>query len=203
MTRFRLTALLLSIAGLAVPVCGASFAADLPSAPAPVAVAPGIAPLPPVDTLTDLRLGVFAHDPFSPEKGSADINGEILFPKWFGVSSEWSFLYPRLHVGATVNTAGKTSSAYAGLTWDYQFQSGFFLETSFGGAVHNGYTGDIPKEGWNSLGCSPMFRESASIGYRFTRQLSLMATIEHLSNAGLCDQNRGLTNAGVRLGYSF
>ncbi|WP_081449527.1 acyloxyacyl hydrolase [Rhodomicrobium vannielii] len=30
-----------------------------------------------------------------------------------------------------------------------------------------------------------------------------MATIDHMSNAGLCDTNRGLTNAGVRLGYKF
>ena len=30
-----------------------------------------------------------------------------------------------------------------------------------------------------------------------------MATIEHLSNAGACGQNRGLTNVGARLGYSF
>ncbi|HKH96014.1 MAG TPA: acyloxyacyl hydrolase, partial [Beijerinckiaceae bacterium] len=30
-----------------------------------------------------------------------------------------------------------------------------------------------------------------------------MATVEHLSNAGTCAQNRGLTNVGVRLGYTF
>jgi hypothetical protein len=30
-----------------------------------------------------------------------------------------------------------------------------------------------------------------------------MATVEHMSNAGLCSQNRGLTNVGVRLGYTF
>ena len=32
---------------------------------------------------------------------------------------------------------------------------------------------------------------------------SLMATIEHYSNAGLCEHNRGMTNFGVRLGYRF
>jgi lipid A 3-O-deacylase len=31
----------------------------------------------------------------------------------------------------------------------------------------------------------------------------VMATIEHLSNAGLCAQNRGLTNIGARIGYTF
>jgi hypothetical protein len=30
-----------------------------------------------------------------------------------------------------------------------------------------------------------------------------MATVEHMSNAGLCKQNRGLTNYGARIGYRF
>ena len=30
-----------------------------------------------------------------------------------------------------------------------------------------------------------------------------MATVEHLSNAGLCANNRGLTNVGLRVGYTF
>src|SRR5690242_1692396 len=95
-----------------------SFAADLPPRPAPA-----IAPLPKAPLMTDLRLGIFAHDPGSPESGSVDINGEILFPKWFGADSSWAVLYPRLHVGGTANTAGKTSTAYAGLTWSYDFLS--------------------------------------------------------------------------------
>jgi lipid A 3-O-deacylase len=32
---------------------------------------------------------------------------------------------------------------------------------------------------------------------------SVMATVEHLSNQGTCSDNRGLTNVGARLGYSF
>jgi hypothetical protein len=48
-----------------------------------------------------------------------------------------------------------------------------------------------------------MFRESASLGYRITSNVSVMGTVEHISNAGLCDQNRGLTNVGLRLGYRF
>lgn len=187
-----------------VSVGGGAMAADLP-APAPASVTPFNAPslARPAWAMTELRLGVFAHDPWSPESGSVDINGEILFPRWFGADSQWAFLVPRIHVGGTVSLSGDTSHAYAGFTWGYEFAAGFFVEGSLGGAVHNGYTGDQPRPGENSLGCSPLFRESASVGYRFTPQLSLMATIEHLSNAGLCSQNRGLTNAGLRLGYSF
>ena len=72
--------------------------------------------------------------------------------------------------------------------------------------MHNGNTQSnlalVPSDR-NALGCSPLFRESASVGYRFTPSWSIMATIEHLSNAGICAQNRGLTNVGVRLGYTF
>ncbi len=30
-----------------------------------------------------------------------------------------------------------------------------------------------------------------------------MATIDHMSNAGLCSENRGISNAGLRLGYKW
>ncbi len=30
-----------------------------------------------------------------------------------------------------------------------------------------------------------------------------MATVEHMSNAGLCANNRGLTNYGGKIGYTF
>ena len=46
-------------------------------------------------------------------------------------------------------------------------------------------------------------REAASIGYRFAPNWSVLATVEHLSNAGLCDDNRGLTNVGAKLSYHF
>ena len=81
-----------------------------------------------------------------------------------------------------------------------------FVEASFGGAVHNGNTQSnlalIPVDR-SALGCSPLFRESGSVGYRLSQNWSVMATIEHLSNAGICSQNRGLTNVGARLGYTF
>jgi hypothetical protein len=161
-------------------------------------------PLPSQAFQYEIRGGVFAHDPFSPEKGSADINAEFLAKLPFATAEgPWSFLVPRVHVGTTVNTVGRTSHVYAGFTWTYDITRQFFVEASFGGAFHNGYTGDVPRYHHNALGCSPLFRESASLGYRLTENWSVMATIEHLSNAGLCTQNRGLTNVGARIGYRF
>jgi hypothetical protein len=78
-----------------------------------------------------------------------------------------------------------------------------FVEASFGGAIHNGETGRIISSDRSALGCSPLFRESASVGFRLSQNWNVMATVEHLSNGGLCHQNRGLTNIGARFGYTF
>lgn len=179
---------------------GPSFAADLPrrSAPPPIAVSQSN------PFLAEVRLGVFAHDPWSPEEGSVDINGEILFGKPFTHPDPLiNFFIPRPHVGGTVSTVGDTSHAYVGLTWSYDITSAIFVEASFGGGVNNGESGVIVPADRVAIGCNWNFRESASIGYRFNKNWSIMGTVEHISNAGLCNQNRGLTNAGVRLGYSF
>lgn len=176
-----------------------SFAADLGATP--VARAPSFLASP--ASRFEIRGGVFAHDPWSPEQGSADLNIEALSPRLYSTGSAWDVLIPRAHLGGTINFNGKTSHGYAGLAWTFDITQQFFVEASFGGAIHNGKTGSTIVPNHNALGCSPLFRESASIGYRITEAWSMMATVEHLSNAGLCSNNRGLTNAGVRLGYSF
>jgi lipid A 3-O-deacylase len=154
--------------------------------------------------VSEVRLGGFAHDFESPERGSVDLNGEVLFAKPTTSDNPIiNALIPRPHVGATVNFAGKTSQAYAGATWDYDITDRIFAEASFGGSVNNGKTGNVVPPGFNKVGCNALFRESASLGYRFTEHWSLMGTVEHSSNAGLCTQNRGLTNVGARIGYSF
>jgi lipid A 3-O-deacylase len=152
----------------------------------------------------ELRLGTFVHDSLSPERGSADVNGEILYdPFRRDPGSSTNRLIPRLHLGSTINTAGKTSIAYAGFTWTFDVSQKIFIEGAFGGALNNGNTGPVPVAGRNAMGCSATFHEAASVGYRITRAFSILATVEHSSNAGLCPQNRGLTNFGIRAAYAF
>lgn len=140
----------------------------------------------------------------SPERGSADISGEALFVKPFTSSDPWmNVLLPRPDIGGTLNFAGKTSEAYAGVAWDYNVTDKVFVEGAFGGSVNDGHTGKVIPEGFNAMGCNWSFREFGSLGYRLTPNWSVMATIEHMSNAGFCDENRGLTNAGARIGYAF
>jgi hypothetical protein len=179
-------------------LCAAASAADMtvPPPPAPVAPTPSF--------LSELRLGIAAHDPAGPESGSVDLNGEILFAKPFRATNPiWDLFIPRFHVGGSANFAGLTSFGYAGLTWTVDITPALFVEGTFGGAVHNGDTHLVAKPGRDALGCSPLFRESASVGLRLDARWAVMATVEHMSNAGLCSQNRGLTNVGVRLGYTF
>jgi hypothetical protein len=159
--------------------------------------------------VSELRFGLSAQDPWGNEgrNGSANLTGEILFAKPFTASDLFtSYFIPRPHLGGSINTGGHTSFAYAGLTWTFDLTPSVFVEGSLGGAVHNGDRHSNPvlvSLDSQALGCSPLFRESASVGVRLSANWSVMATIEHLSNAGLCTQNRGLTNVGARVGYSF
>ncbi len=189
---------------LAVCLClltGLSFdvsAADLanPFAYAPPAVARSL--------VSEIRGGVFAHGPGTRESGSVDINGELLFSKPFQPADpSMAFLVPRLHLGGTLNTAGDTSQLYAGFTWTYDITRSVFVEGSLGGALHNGETGRFPRFDRLSLGCSPLIRATGSLGYRLDANWSIMATVEHISNANTCHANQGLTNYGIRIGYTF
>jgi lipid A 3-O-deacylase len=191
------------LVGLVALGATAAAAADLGPRPT---IAPDVQSPPLLrPSLWEIRVGGSAQDLSGPESGSFNVNGELLLPKFVTVPDAVLNLFiPRAHVGGSLNTRGDTSYAYAGLTWTFDVTPQFFVEASFGGAVHDGNTDRVivaPHEA--ALGCSPLFRESASAGFRFTQNWSVMATVEHLSNAGLCSQNRGLTNVGVRLGYTF
>jgi lipid A 3-O-deacylase len=157
--------------------------------------------------LSEVRFGLSAQDPWGNEgrDGSANLTGEILFAKPFTASDLFtSYFIPRPHIGGSVNFDGRTSFAYAGLSWTIDITPNLFVEGSFGGAIHNGKDHPVSElDRHQALGCSPLFRESGSVGVRLSANWSVMATVEHLSNAGACSENRGLTNVGARVGYSF
>lgn len=161
--------------------------------------------LAPFFAITEVRLCAFAANLEDGASEEADvlINGELLFgrPERYYSERVWDiFLRPRPHIGFSVTPDDGTNMAYAGLTWEIPLNNWAFIEASFGGAVHDGPTdGNDP----NSYGCSVNFRESASLGFNLSERLRLLVTVDHMSNAGLCDQNQGLTNAGVRLGYRW
>jgi lipid A 3-O-deacylase len=133
--------------------------------------------------------------PHGDKEGTPDVNLELLYGP---IGEEYQngflnhFLRPRLHIGGTINTEGNTSELYAGFTWDVFLTRRLFIEGSFGGAVHDGDNTDF--------GCTANFRESGSVGFMLSERWDVMATVDHMSNANLCDANRGLTNVGFRIG---
>lgn len=153
--------------------------------------------------VSEVRFGLFAHDPWSPERSSADVQAQVLFAKPIGNLGIWDLVIPRPHLGGALNTDGKTSYLHAGLTWTLDVSDKIYLEASLGGALHNGKTTGVVPANRSALGCAAHFREAVGIGYRIDARWSVTGSLEHLSNAGLCSRNRGLTNAGVMLGYRF
>jgi lipid A 3-O-deacylase len=190
----------LSLAHASDPAAGP--AARLASASEPRAELP-----PPVALratfLSEARIGVFGGDLWS-EKGTGNLHAEVLFAKPFTPSDLFaSYFVPRPHIGSSLNLNGSTSVAFAGLTWNIDMTPQIFLEASLGGAVHNRHRDDPIRAAQATPGCSPSFRETASVGYRISERLSFTATVERFDNAGLCAENRSITNIGARIGYSF
>lgn len=141
------------------------------------------------------------------EQGAA-INVEAVFksPRFLSV-----LLAPRPVIGATVAfDSDATSQIYAGLDWRFDLTDKFFVTAGGGGAIHNGETDAFdPVADQNRinntvfLGCRALFRMSADIGYQLTERVSASLYYAHISNAGLCDNNEGLDQLGVRFGWTF
>ena len=170
------------------------------------------APLPAAAQLKivdEVKTGILAHDVgflgHHLEAGP-DVNLEMLFTPPDVLALIGS---PRPHIGADINTAGKTSDGYFGLTWGIMLiQSlfgtgdGVFINGSLGGAVHDGYLNSGPPNR-KLLGTRVLFRESAELGYQLVPGISMSALLDHISNANIGHHNMGITSAGARLGFKF
>lgn len=156
----------------------------------------------------EVRIGAVSQGlgPFSPNKeDGVGINGELLFRSVVNSVPGGSL---RPHAGITVATGeNATSQIYAGLTWEQRFARRFFLDAGVGVAVHDGETDFDPFDpdflDKSYLGCRALFRLSAGLGYMVTDRVSASVHVDHISNADICDENEGLDNTGVRLGYRF
>ena len=181
---------------------GAVRAADVDSAAQPYVFQP----------LDEVRVGAFAHNWIHDENAPVDVSIEALssplaFPGYnsaWVVGNRWVswFFDPRIHSGGMINTGGKTSYAFTGLTWRIPIVGKFFFEGELGGAINNAPHWNEP--GRVDMGCNVTFRELGGFGYQFNPNWDLIANIEHVSHATFCGKtNPGLTQVGLRIGYKF
>jgi len=139
----------------------------------------------------------------APGEGGPALNLEVLFGRV--PSSHYEnhildfFLTPRPYIGANI-AFGKTDQFYWGAAWDFKIMDRLYFEADFGGAAHDGPLSELQRA---SYGCTVNFKEAANLGYALSEHWRVLAEVDHMSNAGLCGTNRGLTNAGVRLGYKW
>jgi hypothetical protein len=153
--------------------------------------------------ISELRFGATIQDPVEPESGSANLTAETLSTRLVSVADPIvTIVIPPSHVGGSMNMNGDTSFAYAGLTWTCSVTPLIFIEGGFGGAMHDGEIDPVSDQ-HDALGCRALFRESVSLGVKVTEGWTVMTGVEHLSNAGLCSNNRGLTNWGGRAAYTI
>lgn len=205
---------------LSVLVFNPAKAADLPDRPPDLDPrAPAVLNSPaPVPFISEVRGGVLYHEDsrlrrllFNQDKfrehGYADVSGEVIFnsANWKFDNAIFDFVFnPRPHIGGSLNTGRGTSSAYAGFVWTYYFATNYFFEASLDVAFHNGFTGTgVPPDNLRNLGCNPLSRQSFWLGRNFGEHWRVMAGIEHLDNFHLCNNDQGLSNLGVRVGYRF
>ncbi len=158
----------------------------------------------------ELRAGVYAQSccgfGSSKEDGVA-INGEAVFssPRFLSILAK-----PRPVIGATLAPGDSaTDQFYAGLEWKVDI-SRWFVAAGVGGAIHNGETdrydpvADAARvDETVFFGCRALFRIAGDVGYRVTDRLSASFHWNHISNAGLCSENEGLDQMGLRLGLSL
>jgi lipid A 3-O-deacylase len=154
----------------------------------------------------ELKAGVLDHDFIHRKESGVDFNGEVLFTSPAFLAWLWA---PRPHIGFSVNSAGDTDQAYAGLTWTLVGRQAMFVEADkvfvdygFGVSFNDGDL-DEKRDNRKELGSRALFRLSLEAGYSFVPHHSLSAYVDHESNAGLSAHNEGMNAVGIRYGYQF
>jgi len=155
------------------------------------------------ELLYAVKAGVLAHDVpdlwsgFSVEDRWVDLNVEAQFKPALMVFGGAI----RPVIGASINTNGDTSHAYADARWQIDCDRLFF-GVGLGAAIHDGETGP-PRTDAKWLGSRVLFHIPAEVGVHLDDHNDLSVYFEHTSNAYTMDYNEGLDRIGIRYGYRF
>ena len=148
--------------------------------------------------------GVFVHDVDTGLTKSGIEEGVDLELGWRG--ERIGFLRavggPRPHAFVSLNSAGDTHFAAAGLSW--KIGGRVYLRPGISLAVHTGPGKVVPGDDRIDFGSRILFAPEIGVGARVSDRLSIEASWVHLSHAQLFGpQNPGLDTIGVRLNYRF
>jgi hypothetical protein len=152
--------------------------------------------------------GVYSHavdTPFSLDTGEhgADIEAGFRFAPIDGLGVIGR---PSPYVIASVNTAGDTSFAGAGLSWKIG-KGPVYVRPGIGLVVNNApsYRADPVTHTRTDLGSRVLFEPEIAIGTQLSPRLGLEASWVHVSHARLFnrDQNPGIDMIGLRLTYAI
>ncbi|MEA3036262.1 MAG: lipid 3-O-deacylase [Sphingomonadales bacterium] len=145
--------------------------------------------------------GLFAHD-VDWITASGEEHGLDVELGWRGARILRALGGPRPYAFVSLNSAGQTHFAAAGLSW--RIGHPVYVRPGIGLAVHTG-PGRFDSTGrriW--LGSRILFEPEIGIGLRLNPRVSVEASWVHLSHAQLfSEENPGLDTVGLRFNYQF
>lgn len=150
--------------------------------------------------------GVYAHavdTPFTLDTGEGGVDLQLGY-RFAPIDALRAVGGPEPYVFASVNLAGDTSFAGAGVSWKAEIGP-VYLRPGLGLVIHDAPSRRVdPATGFRTdLGSRVLFEPEIAIGANLTKRLSVEASWVHISNARLLNsgQNPGIDTIGVRLNW--
>ena len=115
------------------------------------------------------------------------------------------FGHPRAYGLLSINSAGDTNFATAGLLWRRDFNARLYGQFGFGLAVHDGAVDGADADGDPNkiiFGSRVLFESELGLGWRLSDRWGLEASYVHVSNGHIwTDINPGMDDIGARIVY--
>lgn len=163
--------------------------------------------------ISEVRLGVVAHDLARNIEDGVQITGQIVFDSPDVLSFALS---PRPYLYGSFNSAGNTNLGAAGFLWTGHFAENWSLEGGFGVAYHDGVrdisqmpAGDPDRirlaNSRALLGSRFLFHTQLGLDYAITPSVAVGVYYEHFSNGQILGKgrNQGLDEIGARVSWRF
>ena len=146
--------------------------------------------------------GVYSHDVKTGVTKSGFEDGVDFQIGWRGkrIQALNAIGAPSPHAFLSVNSAGETNSAAAGISW--KIGGAFYVRPGIGVAVHDGPAGFRRDRIY--FGSRILFEPEIGVGVQLNDRAGIEASWVHLSHAKLFNsENPGVDNIGLRLNYRF